>query len=382
MQGIRFLKDAELRDKKVLLRLDCNVTIKDGKIEDDYRIVKSIPTIQYILDHGGYPIIISHHTDAHQSLKPVVEYLSGYYRVTFIPNIYHADSFQDIGKHGNRWIYICENLRFQKGEESNDFEFARFLSSLGDVYVNDAFGVSHREHASIVTLPKLTASYAGLLMQSEIEHLEEAFSPKHPFLFILAGGKPETKFPLIKKFLLSADHIFVGGAVANNFYQDAFGYDIGHSLYKHVDEDVKALWGNGRVMVPEEVVVYNESGVLHKNPKDVKPEDKILDIGPGAFPALKKVIDEAAFILWNGPLGDYMIEGFEKGTLELMKILVDAKAEKIVGGGDTVTLIMRENLQEKFDFISTGGGAMLQFLADGTLPGIDALKKPIQNTNA
>jgi len=304
---MRSIKNINVRGKKVLLRVDFNVPIENGKIIDDFRIKKTLPTINLLKKKGAGKIILL----SHGNLKPVAKYLK--------ERMVKAE--------------LWDNLRNYPGEESNDPKFAKQLAGLGDIYVNDAFSVSHRPHASIIGIPKYLPSYAGLLFESEFKNLSAAFKPKHPFLLILGGVKFETKLGVLKRFLSVADKIFIGGALV-----------------------VKAL------QMP-----------VAKNPKIIFPagDPTALDINAKTLEILKKEIEKAKFILWNGPLGDYE-KGFDKGTIELAKIIAASNAVSIIGGGDTIAVVRKVGLK-KFSFVSTAGGAMLEFLARGTLPGIEAL---------
>lgn len=364
------LRNAQnLKGKRVLLRLGLNVPIQDKKILDDFRIKKILPTLSFLLKKKARVIILSHHSDVRQSLRPVAEYLNAY----FISDILNASGFQKIESEGKSSIVLCENLRLWGGETQNDLEFAKRLASLGDIYVNDAFSASHRKHASIVLLPKLLSSYVGLLFEKEIRNLSVALNPPKQFLFILGGAKARTKLPLVEKFLANADTIFIGGALANNFFKEQ-GYEIGQSSFEEANCDVSKLIESGKICLPVDVVVGNENGAFRKLPNELSSGDNILDAGPRTVSLLRDLVKKAHFILWNGPLGDYLIPSFEKATEELIKILAASDAQMIVGGGDTVAMISQMDIEDKFAFLSTGGGAMLEFIAKGTLPGIEALK--------
>jgi len=252
---------------------------------------------------------------------------------------------------------LLENLRNNPGEEGNAAKFARALAAKADLYVNEAFSVSHREHASIVRVPKLLSSFVGLEFLLEIQELSKAFYPKKPFLFILGGAKFDTKLPLLEKFSHIADRIFVGGALANNFFKEQ-GKDIGDSLVSEGDFGLKALLDTGKIILPEDTIVK---------------DGRILDAGPIAIENLKPLISAAKLVLWNGPLGNYE-KGYKTSTLALAKMISEFGGESIIGGGDTLAAIHELNILDKFSFVSTGGGAMLDFLATGTLPGIEALK--------
>ena len=353
MKSIRQLKN--IKGKRVLVRVDFNVPIKNGKILDTSRIDKAMPTLKYLIKKGARLILISHlGENGKQSLKPVADYLKKFIK---------------------KDITLLENIRRFSGEMKNDSKFAKQLASLGDLYVNEAFSVSHRAHASIVGPPKYLPSYAGLQLEKEIKNLEAAFKkPKHPFLFILGGAKFSTKIPLIKKFLgrasmdgarhdsaESADAVFVGGALMNNFFKEA-GVDIGKSVYEKKNFGLKKLSKNPKIILPPDVIVYQNSFV---------------DVGPYSVKLLEELIKKSKFILMNGPLGNYE-KGFGKATEKILKAIIKSRAKVIIGGGDTVSLLSNleprtYNLKPNL-FVSTGGGAMLEFLEKGTLPGIEALR--------
>ena len=244
---------------------------------------------------------------------------------------------------------------------------------MADMFVNDAFSVSHRAHASVVGVSKYLPNYAGLQLEAEIKNLGGVLTkPAHPFLFILGGAKFETKLPLIKKFLKTADAVFITGALANNFFKTA-GYEVGTSLVEEKDFGFKAMLKNKKLLLPIDVTTLSGSEHVIKTLANVLPNDKIMDIGPESVKLLKPIIADAKLVLWNGPTGAYE-HGFDKQTKAILKLLANAKAKTIIGGGDTVEMVNELKLEDKFAFVSTGGGATLEFLAKGTLPGIKVLK--------
>ena len=370
---LKNLTESDLRGKRVLVRLDLNVPVEHGVLMDDYRIRRAYPTIKFLHEKGARLILMSHHTDAKQTLEPTVRCLEACVPVSFVKNTLDTEAVTKALEERSDAVVLLENLRMQGEEESNDAQFAKTLAGMGELYVNDAFSASHRNHASIVSLPQLLPSYAGLLLEEEIEKLSIAFDPPHPFLFILGGGKVSSKFHLIQKFITIADRLFIGGALATNFYK-AEGYEIGKSLYEDMGSALAPLLGNERIIVPVDVRVSNSQGSMLKKPSSVDSEDKILDVGPATLELLNNEIKKAKFILWNGPLGDYTIPGFDVGSLALVSFLAGSEAQVVARGGDTVTLISQKGMHDQFGFVSTGGGAMLEFLANGTLPGIEALK--------
>jgi len=373
---MKSIKEIEnLKGKKVLVRVDFNVPIKDDKIMDDFRIKSAIPTIEYLQKKGAIVILIAHIGEgAEKSLKIVATRLKkSIPGLCFIESSIFSDETKKIvGNLKNGDVALFENLRKELGEKTNSPSFARGLSRFGEIYVNDAFSVSHRVHASIVGITKYLPSYAGFQMIEEVAHLSKAFSPKHPFLFILGGAKFDTKIPLIKKFLRDADNVFIGGAIANDFFKGK-GYEIGQSLVSDGMVQVKSFFKNKNLILPIDVVASKGSTSRNIKPNDVNHEESIVDIGKDTVDALGALIEKAAFILWNGPLGKYE-SGFGGSTEKVLKIIAKSKATSIVGGGDTVALITKLKLGDKIGFVSTGGGATLDFLAKGTLPGIKALK--------
>ena len=331
-----------LKGKRVILRVDFNEPIKNGKVVDDFRIRKTLPTINFLRKRGAKVIIISHLTDGkNKSLEPVAKYLS--------PLLTRR------GAGGE--VLLLENIRNYPGEEKNDKNFAKQLAKLGDIYVNDAFSASHRNHASIVGIPEYLPSFAGLLFEEEFKNLSHAFKPTHPFLLILGGVKFGSKLGVLEKFVKIADIIFIGGALANSFFW-ANKINIGRSvLDKKVN--IKKFLRNPKIIVPIDAK---------------KRGGKILDIGSLATKELSLLIKNAKFILWNGPLGNFEIKGFEKGTIAVAKAIAKSKAKTIIGGGDTIAAIDKAKIPlSKFSFVSTAGGAMLEFLAKGDLPGVKAL---------
>lgn len=340
---MKSIKEAgNIKGKRVLVRIDWSVPTQDGKVLTDYQIQKSFQTIEYLQKAGAKIILVSHAERDTETLAPIFEYVKNFLPLTFI-------------KPSN--LVLLENLRQNKGEKENSKEFAKEIAKLGDIFVNEAFSVSHREHASIVGVPKLLPSFAGLQFSLEIKELSKAFYPKHPFLFILGGAKFDTKIPLLEKFINIADNIFVGGAIANIFLREQ-GVDIGSSLVSEGDFKLRELLNTGKIILPDDTMIEN---------------GKILDAGPKTIENLKPIISASKLVLWNGPLGNYE-RGYGVATLALAKMISEFATESIIGGGDTLAAAKELDLAKAFSFVSTGGGAMLDFLTAGTLPGIEALK--------
>lgn len=373
MKSIKDIKN--LSGKKVIVRVDFNVPISGGKVLDDFRIKKAIPTISFLQKKGAKVILISHlGKDDKDSLLPVADKVKKYVKnFSFISlPILSEKTEERLNLLKNGEVVLLENLRSEQGEEKNSPSFARSISRYGDIYVNDAFSVSHREHASVVGIIKHLPGYAGLQLLEEIKNLSIAFTPRHPFVFILGGVKFETKIPLIKKFLKKADNIFIGGAIANDFFK-AKGFEVGVSVVSNNVLQVKPLLRQKNLILPTDVLVTKNNKKYYVKPNEVKIDEKIVDCGPETVKMLGEIIKKSKFILWNGPLGKYE-GGFGGSTEDLIKIISKSKIENVLGGGDTVAIISKLKLESKLGFVSTGGGAALDFLAKGTLPGIRVLK--------
>jgi phosphoglycerate kinase len=373
MKSIKDLKD--LSGKKVILRVDFNVPIKNGVILDDFRIKKTIPTILFLQKKGAKVVIIAHlGEEGKESLLPVSVKLKKQIKdFNFIStSIFSDETEKKISEMKKGEVVLLENLRREIGEKKNSPSFARALSRYGEIYVNDAFSVSHREHASIIGITKYLPGYAGLQFVEEVESLSKVFNPTHPFLFILGGAKFDTKIPLIKKYLRGADNIFIGGAIANDFFK-VKGYETGVSLVDNGNFQIPLLLKAKNLILPIDIEVTKNSKSRFAKSSEVLPDENIVDIGPRTIEVLKDLINKAGFILWNGPLGKYET-GFGGATEEVLKMISKSKAKSIIGGGDIVAVISKLKIEDKLGFVSTGGAATLDFLAKGTLPGIRVLK--------
>jgi phosphoglycerate kinase len=361
-----------LRGKRVLVRLDLNVPIVDGEVRDDFRIARSLPTLQFLRDEGAKVIIISHiESEGAASLSRVASHIAKSLPLkAFIANLLDAPAVIANMQEGE--VVMLENLRKDKGEKENDPVFAAKLANLADLYVFDAFAVAHREHASVVLVPKLLSSFAGPLLVREIDELSKCFNAPKPFVFILGGAKFQTKLPLVERFLGLADTVFIGGALANDVFKEK-GLEVGQSVVSGGETNLKHIESNPKLLLPSDVVVDGPSGKTVKEPTQVGADEKILDAGPRAVSGLSDVLSEAAFVLWNGPVGDYE-KGFSEGTEGIARAIVESKARSVIGGGDTIAVVAKMGILDKFTFASTGGGAMIDFLAKGTLPGLDALQ--------
>lgn len=362
---------AVLRGKRVLLRLDLNVPIAGGQVTDDFRLTTSLPTIECLRAAQARTVIVSHlGRRPEESLRPVANFFEKLFPIRFCAALADLKSMlADLPVGG---VLLLENIRREIGEEKNDDGLARTLAAAADLYVNDAFASSHRAHASIVGVPNYLPGLAGFQLVKEMENLARAFTPPHPFIIILGGAKFETKLPLLRRFIIVADKVVVYGALAHAFFKE-LGYEIGESL---VDKDTTAarpFLHHPKIILPIDVRVKNGDQVFIKRPNELAVSDNILDVGLLSVEKLLPVIGSANFVLWNGPLGNFE-QGFRGSTEAVAKLIASSNAESIVGGGDTVAAIRALNLLDQFDFVSTGGGAMLDFLAYGTLPGIEALR--------
>jgi len=372
MKSLAGVPRENLRSLPVLVRADLNVPVKRGNVENGYRALRALGTLSYLHEMGARTIVISHMgRSKSDTLSSVAEFLKKHINITFVPDIIGKEAMAVSALMRDGEIILLENLRQNEGEEKNDEDFAKALASLAEIYVNDAFASSHRKHASIVGVPKFLPHYAGFLFEEEVAELSAALSPRSPSLCILGGAKFDTKEPLIKKLLETYDHVFVGGALANDIFS-ALGFQIGRSLVSAAPPS-DGIFENGRMLIPVDVVAQKADGSARvARADDVEEDEKIVDIGPKSVDDLEPYIRGAEFILWNGPMGVYE-EGFDTWTRAIARIVANSKGYAVVGGGDTVATIHEMGLEKKCGFVSTGGGAMLEFLLDGTLPGIDAL---------
>jgi phosphoglycerate kinase len=363
-----------LKGKRVLVRTDFNVSLSaSGKILETSRIDFCLKTITYLKNCGAKVILISHiGREKTDTLLPVFLYLKKKLNLNFISTWNEVEIALGIEKMKDGDIVLLENLRQKSEEEQNDHAFAQFLASLADMYINDAFSVSHREHASVVTLPTLLKSYCGCQFKKEFEALSKIFNPAHPFVVLMGGAKFETKIPVIKSLLKVADTVFVGGALSNDILK-ATGKEVGKSKVNDMDSAYATqLIQNNKFMIVEDVKINSFLFNTNKHVSEVTSEDKIIDGGEETARILSKKIKEAKFVVWNGPFGI-----FEQGNSFLSKKVIEAieksDAYSIVGGGDTIAELKKLGKENVFDFMSLSGGAMLEFIAKGTLPGIESL---------
>ena len=385
------VRDLELKGKRVLMRVDFNVPLKKGVITDDTRIRAALPTIKYIIERGGKLILMSHlgrpkGVDPKLSLKPVSKRLGELLgkEVKMAPDCIGDEVERMVAEMKEGDVILLENTRFHKGETKNDPEFARKLASLGDVYVNDAFGAAHRAHASTEGVTKfIPQAAAGFLMEKEIEYLSKAVqSPEHPFVVILGGAKVSDKIGVLTNMLERSDAILIGGGMAYTFLK-ALGYSVGKSI---VEEDkldlarqiMEEAKGKGVQFKLPATTVVADRFAPDANSKVVKsteiPEGWLgMDIGPEAVEEFGRVIRKGRMIVWNGPLGVYEFDKFAKGTTAIARLLAESDAITIIGGGDCVAAVQKAGVADKMTHVSTGGGASLEFLEGKELPGIAAL---------
>ncbi len=367
----------KLQGAKILVRVDYNVPIANNRIKDIRRITSSFDTINAILKKGGTPILIAHLGDSKATLRPVATFLSKTYKIVFITHDVTDSHIKTIiDQVPKNTVILLENIRHYAGEGKNDAAFAKSLAKLGQYYINDAFSVSHRKHASVVGIPKYLPSFAGVQLQKEITALSSVLdNKKHPFVFILGGAKFETKIPLLKRFTDLADSVVISGAILNSFYKEA-GFTVGKSVVEDgFSKPIAALLKNPKVLLPPDCLVLRKGKSVAVTPDEVEPQDVIVDIGPQSIQLISEKIAKAKLVVWNGPTGWYE-KGFVKATTELAKACIASKAHTVIGGGDTGAVVEKvlKDKEGKKIFVSTGGGATLDYLANGTLPGITALK--------
>ena len=390
------LDDMDLKGKRVLTRVDINVPVEDGKVTDTTRIDRIVPTIKDILAKGGKPILMAHFgrpkgkVVPEMSLKvtvPALEAALGQ-KVSFADESTGKTNADYIAEMGDGEVLLLENVRFNPGEESNDPAFIDALASLGDVFCNDAFSAAHRAHASTTGVATRLPSCAGRLMQAELQALEKALSkPEHPVVAVIGGAKVSTKLDLLGNLISKMDQIIIGGGMANTFLA-ADGYDVGKSLCEHDLADTareivaRAKAGGCELILPVDVVTATEfkAGAASQTVgiDEVSGDAMILDAGPKSVARIKDVFDKAKTLVWNGPLGAFEIPPFNAATDAAAMCAADLSAAgellSVAGGGDTVAALNKSGAAEEFTYISTAGGAFLEWLEGKTLPGVAALE--------
>ncbi|WP_416335186.1 phosphoglycerate kinase [Anaerococcus sp. DFU013_CI05] len=391
------LKDLDVNGKKVLVRVDFNVPLSKedrSKIADDSRIRAALPTIDYLLENDAKVILISHlgrpngEANPEFSLKPVANWLSDHYGNKF--EFLAADEVVDenvkekVNELNDGELALLENTRYVAGETKNDEAFAKELASLADLYVNDAFGTSHRAHASNVGVASILPSAVGLLIEKEIDVMRKALeNPEHPFVSILGGAKVSDKIGVIENLITKVDTILIGGGMAYTFLK-AQGKEIGKSLLEEDKMDLslelleRAKENNVEILLPVDVVIAEDiaPGVETEivDVDNIPADKEALDIGPKTAEIYTEKIKDAKTVVWNGPMGVFEIKEFSNGTNKVAHALAEADATTIVGGGDSALAIEMADLKDKITHVSTGGGASLEFLEGKDLPGISAIE--------
>lgn len=392
-QTIRDLTDAQLRGRRALVRVDFNVPLDErGNVSDDTRIVAALPTLEYLAGHGARVVLLSHlgrpkgGPDPKYSLAPVARRLA---ELTKYPVTFHASSADEGAVAASRGladgeILLLENTRFHPGEEKNDEALSRAFASLGDLYVNDAFGSAHRAHASTAGVTAfLKPAVAGFLMERELDYLGKAIAePRRPFIAILGGAKVSGKIDVIEALLPKVDGLLIGGAMACTFFE-AMGLETGKSLVEPDRVELAASLlerGGFRLTLPHDAVVstaIDNGAGAHATRRDAIPADEAMfDIGPDTMRSYARAIASAKTVLWNGPMGVFENPPFNEGTLAIARAMAEATkggATTIVGGGDSAAAVAEAGLDRAMSHVSTGGGASLEFLEGKALPGVDAL---------
>jgi phosphoglycerate kinase len=383
------ITDIDVKGKRVLVRVDYNVPIKDGKVGDDTRIVAAMPTLNYLLEHGAAVILCSHlgrpkgGPDPKFSLRPVAAHLS---ELLGKPVAFADDCIGPVAEAASRAlkpgeVLLLENTRFHPEEEKNDLELAKKMASLADIYVNDAFGSAHRAHSSTEGVAHFLPAVAGFLMEKEIRYLGQAIAdPKRPFIAILGGAKISDKIGVIRNLLTKADQVLIGGGMANTFFK-AQGYPVGDSLVEDEALDTARQLlqeGNTHLRLPVDVVIgdrFDAEAEKKVMPMGAIPDGwRILDIGPKTVTNFAKALSGAGTVVWNGPMGVFEFPRFAEGTVGVAKAVAESKAISIIGGGDSVAAINQAGLADRITHISTGGGASLEMLEGLVLPGLAALQ--------
>jgi len=391
---MRYVDQLQVKEQKVLVRTDFNVPLKNGQIEDDSRIKASLPTLNYLLEQGAVVIACSHlgkpkgQKKEDLSLRPVADRLAELLdqKVTMAPDCVGQEVEDLIQKAEPGSITLLENLRFHPGETNNDDQFSAQLANLADIYVNDAFGVIHRAHASVSGITNhLSVCCAGLLLKKELEYLEKGLSkPDRPYVLISGGAKVSTKLGILNNLLNKVDRIIIGGAMSNTF-RKAQGYKVGSSLIeKDLLDDALEIINTAKekgvsLYLPVDYICGSDPEAMQASGvfayQEVEDQDMILDIGPATHVLFSEVLKDAKTVIWNGPMGAFENPRFSQGSFGIAQTVAGLKATTIVGGGDTDSLIHKCELQDQVSFISTGGGSFLEFLEGKELPGLTALEK-------
>ena len=391
---MKYIKDqANLKNKKVLLRLDLNVPLKNGKITDETRINKILPIINFLLEKKSKILVISHvgrpkgKINIDLSLRPICENLERKInqKITLVQENIFEIKRENLFKNSNDQIIFFENIRFYEEEEKNDANFSNHLAKLADIYVNDAFSCSHRAHASVSKITEFLPSFAGLQLKTEINALKKVTTEiKKPVTCIIGGSKISTKIGLIKNLIPKFDNIIIVGAMANNILSykgNPIGKSVKEDNYKSIIDDIFKTAKNNSCLInyPEDVAVGKsmDDKAIIKNLNEVTNDDIILDIGPKTISKIKNIIENSETILWNGPAGYFENPNFANGCFEIAKKIIeknkDNRIYSVAGGGDTIAALNQMKVINNFNFVSTAGGAFLEYLEGKELPGIKAL---------
>ncbi|MDQ4004181.1 MAG: phosphoglycerate kinase [Actinomycetota bacterium] len=385
----RSVRDLDVRGKKVLVRVDFNVPVEDGEVTDDTRIRRTLPTIRHLLSEGAYPILISHldrpggRRDPRNAMDPVAKRLE---ELLEAPVLKLDDAIgEEVEEALDNWeveggVVLLENSRFYPGETDNDPEFAEQLASLADLYVDDAFGAAHRAHATTVGVAERLPGAVGFLLEEELDNLDEVLQdPEHPFVAIIGGAKVSDKVGVMESLLNTADTLLVGGAMCFTFFK-AQGYEVGNSLVEeeYLEEAKRLIDEAGeRLVLPVDVVVAEEIEEAAPSrtvkAEEIPAEMMGLDIGPETVEKFREHIKNARIIFWNGPMGIFEMDAFAAGTEGVARAVAESEANSIVGGGDSVAAVAGLGLEEEMGFISTGGGASLEYVEGKELPGVAVL---------
>lgn len=382
------VRDVDLKHKRVLMRVDFNVPMADGKVTDDKRIRAALPTIQYILEQDASLILMSHlgrpksAADSEFSLRAASETLSTLLGkpVQMAPDCVGPEVEKMAQALQPGEILMLENTRFHAGEEKNDLELAKQLASLGDIYVNDAFGSAHRAHASTAGIAKFLPAVSGFLMEQELEYLGRAIAnPEHPYIAILGGAKISDKILVVETLLSKCDRLIVGGGMANTFLA-AQGLNMQDSLVETASlETAKAVLAKSgdKLILPVDAVIADkfdaEANTQIVNVDQIPAGWRMLDVGPKTIEAYKVVLQTAKLVVWNGPVGVFEIPKFAEGTFAIARMLAESKATTVIGGGDSASAVKKAGVAKQMTHVSTGGGASLEFLEGKELPGVSAL---------
>ncbi len=363
----------KLDGARVIVRASLDVPIKAGVVRNHFRVVRAVPTIAQLIEKGARVIILTHvGRNPKNSTFPLLDALKKHILVAYVQGVVGEEVLGRITHMKEGSALLLENVRSCPEEEDNNDDFAKTLASYADYYVNDAFAVSHRAHASIVGIPKYIPGFAGSTFMEEYTELKKALTPQHPSLFILGGEKYETKAPLIEAYSNEYTHSFIGGALANDFLKGK-GYEVGESRISPISLQNSPILKKKNVLLPVDVIAVKGGNSREVMSDAVLPDEKILDVGSKTIDLLAPYIKDAKTILWNGPLGNYE-DGYDTATKACAKLIAESGAFSVVGGGDTIAAIESLGLSDSFGFLSTAGGAMLEFLEKRTLPGIEALK--------